>query len=512
MILYILLLSLAAVIFNLTLPIMAGLYIVSDLGGSPYMTSYTVSFFCIGNLLGVPLGKPGVTRLSPIQLFVVCLSLTALCSLGCATASDFFTFILFRFLEGFASGPMFLLITYTLIPLLSSNKDKVYIVSLVLICLSIIPVIGASYGAWIAYSYHWRFLFFSNIPLCIFLILYVGYGYRKYHEPVKKTYFDKLGYFYYCISMIFIGTALTTGQELDWFRSSLITFLLVFGVISLIFFVLRSWSAPHPVIDLKLLKNFYFSLAMIYIALFFALYFGMVILLSLWLKLYVNYTPDWIALIIGTMAFCGWIPVFINKRQYEPFFPLIIALLFFAISCFYTTYFNVDINFNRIAFSRGLAGIGLALFLSPLFQLSVQTHPETKLAECIGFFHVSRLLGSGLGVALFLILWHRREVFYHHRLGSKLTAFSQETQQFLEKAKLLHIQGKHASAQLNFYLTRQATALALDDCFYLMGWMALLLLFFLIIIFLFRSKKNSVLTKKDKSSLLVSKGISEQRS
>lgn len=35
--------------------------------------------------------------------------------------------------------------------------------------------------------------------------------------------------------MIFIGTALTTGQELDWFRSSLITFLLIFGVISLIF-------------------------------------------------------------------------------------------------------------------------------------------------------------------------------------------------------------------------------------------------------------------------------------
>lgn len=88
MILYILLLALAAVIFNLTLPIMAGLYIVSDLGGSPYMTSYTVSF-CIGNLLGVPLGKPAATRLSPIQLFVVCLSLTALCSWGCATATNF---------------------------------------------------------------------------------------------------------------------------------------------------------------------------------------------------------------------------------------------------------------------------------------------------------------------------------------------------------------------------------------------------------------------------------------
>ncbi|CAM3088643.1 multidrug resistance protein, MFS superfamily [Legionella steigerwaltii] len=506
MILYILLLSLAAVIFNLTLPIMAGLYIVSDLGGSPYMTSYAVAFFCIGNLLGVPLGKPSVTRLSPIQLYVVCLSLTALFSLGCATASNYFTFILFRFLEGFASGPVFLLITYTLIPLLSPNKDKVYIVSLVLICLSIIPVIGASYGAWIAYIYDWRILFYSNVPICLFLIVYVGCGYRKYHEPVKKAYFDKLGYFYYCISMIFILSALTTGQELDWFRSPLITFLLISGVISFIFFILRTWSAQHPVIDLKLLKNFYFSLAMIYIILFFALYFGMVILLSIWLKLYVNYTPNWIALIIGTMAFCGWIPVLFNKKQYDPFFPLIIALLFFAISCFYTTYFNVDIDFNRIAFSRILAGIGLAFFLSPLFQLSVQAFPETKLAESICFFHVSRLLGSGLGVSLFFILWHRREVFFHLRLGSRLTAFSHETQQFFERAKLFHLQGKHASAQLNVYLTRQATALGLDDCFYLMGWIALFLLFFLIAIFLFRTKRTQTQAKKDKQ-LLLDEGI-----
>lgn len=481
MILYILLLTLAAVIFNLTLPIMAGLYIVSDLGGSPYMTSYTVSFFCIGNLLGVPLGKPASLRLSPIQLYVVCLGLTALCSWGCATANDFFSFILFRFLEGLASGPMFLLITYTLIPLLSSNKDKVYIVSLILICLSIIPVIGASYGAWIAYSYHWRFLFFSNIPLCLFLILYVGWGYRKYHVPVKQTFFDKIGYFFYCVSMICIGTALTIGQELDWFRSPLIIFLLASGVISIIFFILRSWSSQYPVLELKLLKNFYFSFAMIYIGLFFALYFGMVILLSLWLKLYVNYTPDWIALIIGTMAFCGWIPVLINKKRYAPFFPLTIALLFFAISCFYTTYFNVEINFSRIALSRGLAGIGLALFLSPLFQLSVLTFPESKVAECICFFHVSRLLGSALGVSLFLILWHRREVFFHLRLGSRLTEFSHQTQQFLERAKLFHIYGKHASAQLNDYLTRQSIALALDDCFYLMGYISLVLLIFLII-------------------------------
>jgi MFS transporter, DHA2 family, multidrug resistance protein len=87
-------------------------------------------------------------------------------------------------------------------------------------------------------------------------------------------------------------------------------------------------------------------------------------------------------------------------------------------------------------------------------------------------------------VALFLILWHRREVFFHLRLGSSLTAFAHETQQFLERAKLVHLQGKHAAAQLDYYLTRQASALALDDCFYLMGWITVFLLFVVLASFL----------------------------
>ncbi|WP_454783076.1 hypothetical protein [Legionella sp. WA2022007384] len=108
---------------------------------------------------------------------------------------------------------------------------------------------------------------------------------------------------------------------------------------------------------------------------------------------------------------------------------------------------------------------------------------------------MSRLLGSALGVSLFLILWHRREVFFHLRLGSNLTAFSPETQNFLQQAKLFHLQGKHALAQLNNYLTRQAIALALDDCFYLMGWMALSMMFLLIFIAVARANKDQPLTR-----------------
>lgn len=505
MIVYVLLLALAAVVFNLTLPIMAGLYIVSDLGGDSYLSAYGVSFFCIGNILSVPLGKPWITRLNAIQLYILCLCFMIIFSWQCAVATDYFRFILFRFLEGFASGPIYLVITYTLIPQLVPPKKKAFIMSLVLICFANVPVIAASWGGWIAFYHNWRFLFYANIPICLFLIVYVGYRFRNYHKTPEKIVFDKVGYLFYLISITFIGTALTVGQELDWFRSSLISFLLIAGSISTVFFILRSLSFTQPILDLKLFKNLYFCFAMLNVGLIFAIYFGMVVLLSLWLKLYVNYTPNWIILLISTMALGAWIPAFINYKQYDPRLPLAIALLFLAISCFYTTNFNVEINFARIAVSRGMAAIGLALFLVPLFHLSTQSFKPEKLAECLSLFHVVRLLGSGLGVALFLILWHRRQVFYHERLGSRLTEFSQITTQFFHRAQQFNIEGKQALAQLNFYLNRQATALALDDCFYLMGWMLVALLIILFATFLFHTpvlfNKGAKSKEKQESNL-----------
>ncbi|ASQ46740.1 MFS transporter [Legionella clemsonensis] len=489
MTLAILILSLAGVIFNLTLPIMAGIYIVGDLGSSTFLSVYGVSFFCMGNALSVPLGKPCMTKLSAVQLYLVCLSLMLLFSWLCATAQDYFQFVLFRLLEGIASGPLYLIITGTLIPYVCPPEKQTKLLSLLYVVFTFTPVLGASWGGWIAYSYHWRLLFFANIPLCLFLIIYMSFRFREFHRPPEKPLFDTVSYFSYFISILFIGSALITGQELDWFRSPLISFLLFFGSLTLLFFILYNLSTSHPVIDFSLLKNFYFSFAMFHIALLFAIYFGMVVLLSLWLKLYVNYTPNWIAIIIGTMGFGAWVPVFLNHKRYEPRLPLAIALLFFAISCFYTSYFNVEINFERIAYSRFLAGIGLMLFLPPLFRLSVQMNPK-KSSESANFFHIVRLISSGLGASLFVILWQRRQVFFYERLGENLTHFSQKTINFLNHAQQFHLEGKKAFAQLNLQLTRQATALALDDCFYLMGWISVFLAITVVLTYLLHLKPN----------------------
>jgi MFS transporter, DHA2 family, multidrug resistance protein len=88
-------------------------------------------------------------------------------------------------------------------------------------------------------------------------------------------------------------------------------------------------------------------------------------------------------------------------------------------------------------------------------------------------------------VSLYVILWQRRQIFYHERLGSNLTAFSMQTNQFFKNAKLIDLKGQFADARLDYFLERQATSLALDDCFWLMGWILVGLLVLLCLTFFF---------------------------
>lgn len=512
--LFALMFTLAFAMFKLTLPLMAGIYIVSDLGGSAYLSPYGVSFFCIGTVLGVPLGNASITRLSAIQIYVVCLACMGILTCGCAASTNYLSFIVFRFLDGLATGPLFMVIPNTLIPfVIAQNKqpisrqmshasitpaiyskffdyrrftgegfrqelnNKHFILAIILTCFSSAPMIGACWGDWIAFYYHWRILFIVNAPICLFLIFYVGHGLRESHQPSDPAVrFDKTGYLYFFIGMLFIGSALIVGQEFDWFRSYWLSFFIISGAISCILFFVHCLSATEPIVDFRLFKNTYFFLGILTLGILFSIYFGFVILLSLWLKLYVNYTADWIVLLTCLLILGAWIPLFLHYQKYDPRFPLVLALILLIASCFYSSYFNVDINFGRIALTRVPAGLAIPIFLPPLFRLTVYCCPREKQTESIAVFHMARLLGAGLGAGLFITLWQRRQVFYNQRLGSRLTEFSEITQQFFVRAQQFHLTEKQTVAQLQVFLDRQATALALDDCFYFMGWLILILL------------------------------------
>ncbi len=484
-------------IFNYTLPIIASLYIASDLGGSSAIAIYSVSYYALGNALGVPLGTKLSMRLGSRRLLTGALLLFALFTLLCALAPTFPFFVVMRFFLGLVAGPFYSLV-FRLMALLAPENRKESFSKITMMIFAVVPVVGASWGGWIAYDYNWRWSSYFNLPIILFLALYFYLRLRGLKEDLEPHPIDVVGYFLLAIALTSLSSFAILGQQLDWFRSDRIIALLVVGVISSLFFIVWSVNRPNPIIELRLLKRPILLFALFNLAILFSVYFGMVILISLWLKLYVNYTPNWIALLLGTMAVAGLSPLFLVGRKHsirDSRLPLSAAVILFAISCYHTMFFNVEINFGRIAFSRALAGFGLAFFLPPLFRLAFNSFPEKERLHVLSLFQIVRALSSGLGAAIFTTLWQRREVFFHLRLASKLTHFSEQTQIYFAKAARLHLTGEEALAQLDLYTERQAIALALDDCFYLFFWIMIGLLAIVAATFFF--KKEHFIPEKD---------------
>ncbi len=454
----------------------AGLYIASELGGSPEISVYPMVFFGLGNCISIPLSKYFLDRFGPRPTIILSLILYTVFSLFCGMAPTFFLFNLYRFGLGIGAG-FFYLFCNRIIVLYVPDEKKRYFFTTAILMYSIAPVVGLSIGAWLAYENFWRWIFHLNEPFSIFLGIYFWFAFRRLsHPPLEKKPFDWVGFLFYAFGITAIVTALTMSQQIDWLTSNLFVSLLCLGIPSLIFSVCWQVFHPFPLFEFRLLRNPTYSFTLLNLAVLFSAYFGMIILLALWLNIYVNYTPLWIAAILGAMAVAGFIGFLLDQLWMEyldPRVPLGVAIFFFLISCTYSAHFNVDIDFFRIAVARSLAGFGLVMFLIPLFRLCLFSCTKEQSLAGFALFQTVRALSSSLGAGLYVILWQRRQVFFHERLGEALTSNAPLTKSYFDSAeKIFGLTPPQAAEELNVLLNTQATSLGLNDTF---GFMAYLL-------------------------------------
>lgn len=470
---------------------MGGGYIVSDLGGSPEIAMYGVCFFGLGNALLFALGGELGRRFGRLQVLLFSLICFIITTYLCAIAPTFFFFVLFRFLAGLASG-IFFPVSFGLLQEHTSTEQKNRMLAYLALIMTVTPVLAACFGGWVAYEIHWTWVYFSQLPFLIILAC-ILYHHKTPHPPSNQS-FDWIGYVFYVLGIGSLVTAIALGQQLDWFRSPLICVLLSVALLCLIFFILWELSHEKPFLALYLLKIPTFALSIFCVFFLFSAYFGMILLLALWLQLDAKYSPLWIVLILSHMAVAGGILFAALERWFEHVTTLWVVLLaigFFAVSCFYSTTFNAEVNFGRLTFARILAGFGLAFFLFPLLIVCLRSLPKADSMLGLAFFQSVRLIAGSIGSVSYTTVWIRRKVFYHERLGEQLTPYSEQTQEFMSELSVYAPSPGGTRQLLENGLQVQSDALALADCFYLMGWI-MVGVFVITFVHLMQHRKNKV--------------------
>src|SRR3990167_4974573 len=114
------------------------------------------------------------------------------------------------------------------------------------------PIFGPTIGGFILAHASWRWIFYLNMPFCLFGLIMTIIVIPPYEKKLQKI--DLLG-----VALMFIGIGclqifLDQGNSNNWFHSNFILLMFTTSIFCIILFLLRTASHKNPVITLAIFK------------------------------------------------------------------------------------------------------------------------------------------------------------------------------------------------------------------------------------------------------------------
>src|SRR6478735_1763179 len=412
-------------IANVSLPAIAG-----DLGVSPNQGTWVITSFAIANAIAVPLTGWLSQRFGQVRLFVASVLLFVMASWLCGLAPNMPSLIGFRALQGFVAGPMIPL-SQTL--LLASYPRALAGLAMAMWAMTtlVAPVLGPLLGGWITDNIAWSWIFNINIPVGIVAAAATWGIYRKRESAIRRVPIDSVGL---ALLVLWIGALqmmVDLGKEHDWFHSSLIIGLAVTAVVGFAFFLAWELTEEHPVVDLRLFARRNFWAGTLTTSAAYALFFGNVVLLPLWLQQYMGYTATDAGMVTAPVGLLALVlsPIVgktlskVDPRKYVTF-----SFLVFALVMWMRSHFSTLADYGTILLPIVIQGIAVAFFFIPLSTITLSGLTQDRIPAASGLSNFARITAGAIGTSISTTLWENRAALHHAQLAEAVTNGSAATQ------------------------------------------------------------------------------------
>lgn len=448
-------------------------YIAGELGVAPNQGTWVITSFAISNAVVLALAGWLSHRFGLVHLFVWSTALFSVTSWLCGIAWNLPILIFFRILQGASAGAL-IPISQALLLLNYPEDRKGLALGFWAMIVVVAPILGPIIGGYITYNYSWPWIFYINIPLGFLSSFLTWYLLKDRESPTHDDPIDLVGLLLLVISVGALQVFLDKGNELDWLSSDFIRLLLITSIIAFIYFVVWNYYSSYPIIDFALFRDYNFVIGTLLASIGFLMFFGSTVLLPLWLETQMNYTAFWAGVAVMPI---GFMPLLLSSLIGRHVVSVDARLMVtFSFICFSATFFwysilTPDVDLYHLMLPRFFQGIGLAFFFIPLVTITLSSISRESLASASGVFNFIRLIaGGGMGTALYVTLWDRREIFHHARLVENISSYRPISTQFYDRLARLGIESSQANQLIDDTITSQAYLLSINDIFWLSGW------------------------------------------
>ncbi len=222
-----------------------------DMGVEPISLKLALTSYLVSLAVFIPISGWMADRFGTLTVFRSAICVFILGSILCGISNTLPEFVAARFLQGMGGAMM--VPVGRLVVLRSVDKaNMVKALSYLTIPAMLGPVLGPPLGGFITTYFHWRWIFFINIPIGI-LGLYLATRFIQNTHVEDIVHLDWPGFVLsaFGCSLLMMGLA-TAGRHMVSGDVSLIC--VIVGTLSLLCYVWHARRTPHPLINLDLLK------------------------------------------------------------------------------------------------------------------------------------------------------------------------------------------------------------------------------------------------------------------
>ena len=277
-------------IANVALPHIAG-----SLGATYEESTWVLTSYLVSAAIVLPVSGWLSTIFGRKRFYMLCVTLFTVCSLLCGLAPSLPFLIVARILQGAGGGGLqpseqaILADTF-------SEKQRGMAFALYGMAVVVAPAIGPTLGGWITDNFNWHWIFFINIPIGLLSLFLTS---RLVEDPPwlkeRKHAGIKTDYVGLGLIVLAIGTlqfVLDKGQESNWFASPFILTMFSIGVPALVAFFLWEWYHKDPIVDVRLLRNRNFGVAVFFSFILGTVLFGSTVLIPQFMQTSLGYTAE----------------------------------------------------------------------------------------------------------------------------------------------------------------------------------------------------------------------------